>query len=68
LFAIRQALSAGEEPLSVARLTAQFDSGGRERRLEVRLIQDAVGANGSRLRKEILLDGVKRSMAEALTL
>lgn len=57
---------AGEGPLAVARLVAEFDSGGRERRLEVRLIQDAVGANGTRLRKEILLDGVKRSAADAL--
>lgn len=57
---------AGEGPLAVARLVAVFESGGRERRLEVRLIQDAVGPNGSRLRKEILLDGVKRSAADAL--
>lgn len=64
----RQLISflAGEGPLAVARLVAQFESGGRARRLEVRLIQDAVGANGSRLRKEILLDGVKRSAAEAV--
>lgn len=58
--------AAGEGQLAVARLVARFESGGRERRLEARLIQDAVGVNGSRLRKEILLDGVKRSTAETL--
>jgi len=58
--------AASEGPLAVARLVARFESGGRERRLEARLIQDAMGANGSRLRKEVLLDGVKRSTAEAL--
>ncbi len=57
---------AGEKELAVARLVANYQRAGREHRLEVRLIQDAVGGNGSRLRKEILLDGVKRSMAEAL--
>ncbi len=57
---------AGAQELAVARLVANYQRGGREHRLEVRLIQDAVGGNGSRLRKEILLDGVKRSMAEAL--
>lgn len=64
----RQLISflASDSPLAVARLVAYFNSGGRERRLEVRLIQDAVGANGTRLRKEILLDGVKRSAANAL--
>ncbi len=64
----RQLISflASEGPLAVARLVAQFESGGRERRLEVRLIQEAVGANGTRLRKEILLDGVKRTAADAL--
>ncbi len=57
---------AGEEPLAVARLVAEYESGGRGRRLEVRLIQEAVGANGTRLRKEILLDGVRRNTADAL--
>jgi len=57
---------ASEGQLAVARLVANFESSGRERRLEVRLIQDAVGANGMRMRKEILLDGVKRNATEAL--
>lgn len=57
---------AGEGSLAVTRLTAGFQRGDHQHRLEVRLIQDTVGANGSRLRKEILVDGIKRSMQEAL--
>ncbi len=55
---------AGREPLAVARLVASFQSGNRARRLEVRLIQES-GPGAARLRKEILLDGVKRSVHEA---
>lgn len=59
--------SINEEPLAVTRLVAHFNRGGEEHRLEVRLIREGVGPNGSaRQRKEILVDGVKRSAAEAL--
>ncbi len=59
------------EPLAVARIIADFcyteGSSRRDHRLEVRLIQETNGANGStRMRKEILLDGVKRKMGEAV--
>ncbi|HWQ04427.1 MAG TPA: DNA replication/repair protein RecF [Longilinea sp.] len=57
---------AGQDTQAVSRLVADYQSGHHKHRLEVRLIQDAVGANGSRLRKEILVDGVKRSANEAL--
>jgi DNA replication and repair protein RecF len=58
---------ASREPLAVARLVADYQRGSRSHRLEVRLIQEANGANGgSRLRKEILLDGVKRSMSDVV--
>jgi DNA replication and repair protein RecF len=58
---------ASNEPLSVARLVADYRSGDRLRHMEVRLIQEASGVNGgTRLRKEILLDGVKRSVHEAM--
>lgn len=57
---------AEEENPPFARLVADFQRGGSGHRLEIRLIQDAVGANGARLRKEILVDGVKRSMQEAM--
>jgi len=58
---------ASREPLAVARLVADYRSGERMRHLEVRLIQEANGSgSSSRLRKEILLDGVKRSVHEAM--
>ncbi len=57
------------EPLAVARLVATFSRGDDEHRLEVRLIREGTGSNGTtRQRKEILVDGVKRSAAEALGL
>lgn len=57
---------AGQSAQAVTRLVADYQYGAHPHRLEVRLIQDAVGANGTRLRKEILVDGVKRSANEAL--
>lgn len=57
---------AGQEAQAVTRLVADYQASGHRHRLEVRLIQEAVGANGLRLRKEILVDGVKRSPGEAL--
>ncbi len=58
---------AGREPLAVGRLVGEYIRGGRPHRLEVRIIQEPVGVNSSvRMRKEILLDGVKRSLGEAI--
>jgi DNA replication and repair protein RecF len=58
---------AGREPLAVSRLVAEYRRADRLHQMEVRLIQESAGANGStRLRKEILLDGVKRSIHEAI--
>ncbi|MBI9043027.1 MAG: DNA replication/repair protein RecF [Anaerolineaceae bacterium] len=55
-----------EEHLRLARLVADFERGERSHQLEVRLILEN-GKNGnSRFRKEILLDGIKRSMQEAI--
>lgn len=50
---------ATREALSVARLVATYQRGDQQHRLEARLIQDTNGNGGSRLRKEVLLDGVK---------
>jgi len=55
---------AGREALAVGRLVAEFQRGEARHQLEVRLIQEMNGA-GSRFRKEILLDGVKRTPNEA---
>ena len=68
---------AGSEPLAVARIVADFsysnDAIGKwsahsgAHRLEVRLIQETNSLNGaSRHRKEILLDGVKRKLGQAI--
>jgi DNA replication and repair protein RecF len=68
---------ASREPLAVARIVADFcyaDS-SRDRnsgsagthRMEIRLIQESNGFTDTpRLRKEILLDGVKRKVGEAM--
>lgn len=55
-----------DEPIKVGRLVADLQRGEQSHRLEVRLILDANAVNGARLRKEILVDGVKRSLQEAL--
>ena len=52
--------------LAVGRLVADYKRGPTLHRLEVRLVLEAVGATGQRLRKEILLDGVKRSLADVI--
>ncbi|MBN2385789.1 MAG: DNA replication and repair protein RecF [Anaerolineales bacterium] len=52
--------------LAVGRLVAEYQRGPAAHRLEVRLILEPVGATGQRLRKEVLLDGVKRPLAEAV--
>jgi DNA replication and repair protein RecF len=58
---------AAREPLSVARLVASFLRGGHPHRMEVRLIQEANGFNHTaQFRKEILLDGVKLKVHEAV--
>jgi len=57
--------SNADETLAVSRLVANYMRGNDEHRLEVRLIREANG-NGGRQRKEILVDGVKRSMQDAL--
>jgi DNA replication and repair protein RecF len=57
---------AAREALAVTRLVAEFTRGKSNHRMEVRLILEPTGVNGQRLRKEILLDGVKRSASEVI--
>ena len=52
--------------LAVARLVAEYDRNRAKHRLEVRLILEPTGINGQRLRKEVLLDGVKKQANEIL--
>ena len=52
--------------LAVGRLVAEYVRGPAKHRLEVRLVLEPVGVTGQRLRKEILLDGIKRPMADVI--
>ena len=54
------------KPLAVARLVAEYQRGKHNHRLEARLILEPTGINGQRLRKEALLDGVKRQINEVI--
>lgn len=50
----------------VGRLVAEYQRGRSDHRLEARLIMEPTGVNGVRLRKEVLLDGVKRSLSDVI--
>jgi DNA replication and repair protein RecF len=52
--------------LAVTRLVADYQRGKTKHRLEARLILEPTGVNGQRLRKEILLDGVKRQVNDVI--
>ncbi len=52
--------------LAVTRIVGDYERGGRKHRLEVRLILEPTGITGQRLRKEALLDGVKRPLNEVV--
>jgi DNA replication and repair protein RecF len=56
-----------KEPLAVGRIVADYRRGNRSHRLEVRIIKEENAFNGaSRVRKEILLDGVKQKANEVI--
>lgn len=57
---------AARESLAVARLVAEYQRGLTRHKLEARLILEPSGINGQRLRKEVLLDGLKRPLAEVI--
>jgi DNA replication and repair protein RecF len=58
---------SARDPLAVARIVADYCLPGATHHLEVRIIQEPNGINGdSRLRKEVLLDGVKRKVNEVV--
>ena len=52
--------------LAVTRLVADYQKLRSKHRIEVRLILEPTGINGQRLRKEILLDGVKKSANDVI--
>lgn len=55
-----------KNPLAVTRLVADYLRGRKSHRLEARLILEPTGINGQRLRKEVLLDGVKKQLNEVI--
>jgi DNA replication and repair protein RecF len=58
---------AAREPLAVGRIVAHFERDGSQTQLEIRIIKETNGLNGStRVRKEILLDGLKMKRGEAV--
>ncbi|HSO12281.1 MAG TPA: DNA replication/repair protein RecF [Anaerolineales bacterium] len=58
---------AKKNSLTVARLVAEYQREKRRHRVEARLILEPVGVlSGQRLRKEILLDGVKKPVSEII--
>src|SRR5215211_2026110 len=58
---------AKNNALTVTRLVAEYQRGKSKHRLEVRLILEPMGVlNSQRLRKEVLLDGVKKPLNEVI--
>ena len=51
---------------AVGRIVGEYVRGTRTHKLEVRLILEPTGVNGQRLRKEILLDGVKKQASDVI--
>lgn len=55
------------QDVAVGRIVADFSRGAENHRIEVRIIQEPNGQNGgTHLRKEMLLDGVKRKTSEVI--
>lgn len=55
------------QEVAVGRIVADFSRGSENHHLEVRIIQEPNGQNGgTSLRKEVLLDGVKRKPGEVI--
>ena len=57
---------AGLESLAVGRLVASFSRADKDVHMEVRLIQELSGNGGTRMRKEVLVDGVKTTPNRAV--
>jgi len=55
-----------DESLAVGRIVAEIERGGRQHRIEVRLILEKNFNGQARFRKEVLLDGAKKPIQDAL--
>jgi DNA replication and repair protein RecF len=61
--------SAAADVLAVGRIVAEYQRGNKSHRIEVRLIQETNGAGmPPHFRKEILIDGLKKTANEAIGL
>ena len=56
----------GRNSLAVARIVADFTRRSGSHHLEVRIIQETEPGNGPRVRKEVLLDGLKHKSGEVI--
>lgn len=54
------------QDITVTRIVAEYERAQRKHRMEVRLILERNTLGSARLRKEILMDGVKRSVHQAV--
>ncbi|MBR6090105.1 MAG: DNA replication/repair protein RecF, partial [Anaerolineaceae bacterium] len=54
-----------DDPVAVGRMIVEFDREGSSHRMEVRVILEN-GEKGGRVRKEILVDGIKSSAQKAI--
>lgn len=52
--------------LAVTRLVGDYERNAQQHRLEIRLVLEPTGTNGQRLRKEILLNGVKKQANDVI--
>jgi DNA replication and repair protein RecF len=59
-------LIAARENLAVARIVGQYTRGEREHKLEIRIIKEQNGRGAPRVRKEVLLDGVKKRARQVI--
>ena len=61
---------AAREPLAVARIVVDYHRAGSAHRLEIRIIQEPIPSDGlyrhSLMRKEMLLDGLKRKTSQVI--
>ncbi len=55
-----------DDDVAVARIVGRFEKNGQPHTLELRIIQERNGNNGTRMRKEVLYDGLKQKLSEAI--
>jgi DNA replication and repair protein RecF len=56
----------GRKELAVGRIVAEYVRAGRDHKLEVRIIKERNRLNQERVRKEVILDGSKKKLVEAV--